>query len=148
MTITGYKELHDKLAAMGAAAGGKALRSAALQSMLPVLRAAQANAPVGNPPYNGKDPYPVKDWKGRYRTPGYLKRNIIRRAYLSRDRKMARVYVGPKNSAFYGTQFLELGTSKIPKRPWLEPALRANLSAVDERLKAALKKNIDKAAKR
>ena len=152
MTITGYKELHDKLSAMGKAVGGKILREAVRAAVKPVVDSAKANAPVGNPPYStvagDGDPYPIKDWKGRYRVPGYTSRNIVARARLSRDGLLASVRVGPLSSAFYSVNYHEFGTSKIPKRPWLEPALRSNLGNIDVRLKAEIVKRIDKAARK
>ena len=146
--VEGFKELSNQLSKMGAAAGGKALRSAAMSSMLPALRAAQASAPVGNPPFEGgKDPYPVRTYKGRLRTPGFAKRNIARKSKLSRDRRTATVMLGVKPEAFYAIQFIELGTSRIAKRPWLEPAFRRSIPQVEARLKKRLKALIDKAAK-
>jgi hypothetical protein len=59
-----------------------------------------------------------------------------------------KVSVGVQKEAFYAVQFLELGTSKIPKRPWLEPAFRGAVSAVDAELQKRLKVIIDRAAKR
>ncbi len=152
--IRGYKELSAQLSAMGRSVGGNALRSAAMQGMLPALRAAQENAPVGAPPYQVKgtdrsvDPYPVKTYKGRLRTPGFASRNIARKAKLSKDRSTVTVMLGVRPEAFYAVQFIELGTSKIPKRPWLEPAFRKSLPEVDSRFQAQLKARIDKAAKR
>ena len=146
--ITGFKELSAQLSAMGRAAGGKALRSAAMTATLPVLHKAKENAPVGNPPYESGDPYPKRTYKGRLVTPGFLKRNIARKSQLSRDGQRVTVMVGPRAEAFYGTQFIELGTSAIPRRPWLEPAFRSSLNAVNARMKERLKVLIDKAAKK
>jgi HK97 gp10 family phage protein len=152
MPTHGYRELSRKLSAMGAAVGGKTLRSAAMSAMLPALRAAQAQAPKGEPPYQvgnrSVDPYPVKTHKGRLRTPGFASRNVSRKSRLSRDKRSVRVMLGVRPEAFYAIQFIELGTSRIPKRPWLEPAFRSSLPAVDSRLQSELKKRIDKAAKR
>jgi HK97 gp10 family phage protein len=164
MAITlGYKELSKQLAAMSDAVGGKALRSAAMSAMLPALRAAQKNAPVGNPPYSYGarrsvktrrtitartfDPYPVKTYKGRLRTPGFARRNVARKARISRDKRTVNVMLGVKPEAFYAVQFIELGTSRIPKQPWLEPAFRSSITEVDRRFRGQLKKLIDKAAR-
>ena len=152
MPTKGYKELSKQLSAMGRAVGGKTLRSAALSAMLPALREAQASAPRANPPYeyNGRlvDPYPKKTYKGRRVAPGFASRNIARKAKLSRDGRTATVMLGVKPEAFYAIQFIEFGTSRIPKRPWLEPAFRRSLPAVDSRFKEQLKLKIDKAAKK
>ena len=70
------------------------------------------------------------------------------RAKLSRDKQAAQAGVGVKAEAFYGTQFLEFGTSRIAKRPWLTPALTTRRNEVMDRLKERLKDQIDKARKK
>jgi len=160
MPTIGYKELDKKLRMMGMAAGGKALRSAAMTSMLPALKATQAAAPVGNPPYFygpgsktggkyfvSKDPYPVKTYKGNLRTPGYASRNISRKSLISRDKRTVVVMLAPRKEAFYAINFYEFGTSRNPARPWFEPAFAASIPDVDSRFRTQLKRLIDKAAK-
>jgi HK97 gp10 family phage protein len=147
--IEGFKELSRKLSKMGEAAGGKALRSAAMSATLPALNAAKAAAPVGNPPFeSGGDPYPIKTYKGNLRTPGFAKRNIARKSSLSRDKRKARVLLGVKPEAFYAINFIEFGTSKIAKRPWLEPSFKRSIPLMGARLSKRLKQLIDKAAKK
>lgn len=146
--IEGFKELSKQLSKMSAAVGGKALRSAAMSATLPAVKAARARAPVGNPPFeSGKDPYPVRTYKGRMRTPGFAKRNIARKSKLSRDKRRVTVSIGVRPEAFYAVQFIELGTSRIPRRTWLEPSFRRSRRQIDTRFKQQLKKNIDKATR-
>ena len=145
--IIGFKELSRELDALGdAVQAGKTLRQAASQAMLPALRAAQRAAPVGTPPYEGKDPYPVRSYKGNLRTPGFARRNVARKAYVDRDGVV--VLLGVRPEAFYAVQFIELGTSKIPKRPWLRPAFRSSVPAVDNRLRTRLRALLNKAVGR
>ena len=145
--ITGLKELSRQLSDMGKAAGGKALKSAAFGSMLPVVKQAKLLIPVGSPPYEGRDPYPVRSYKGHLRTPGFAKRNIARKSILSTDGQRVSVMVGVRPEAFYAISFIEFGTSKIPKKPWLEPAFRQALPAVNRVFQTKLKTLIDKAAR-
>lgn len=152
MSIKGYKELSEQIAALGDAAGAKVLRSAARAAMKPALEAAERAAPVAEPPYTYPygtvDPYPKKTYKGRYVTPGFASRNIVLVTSVDKDKNTVRVRLGPRKEAFYTTQFLELGTSKIAKRPWLEPAFRGALAAVDAALKTELRKKLDAAVRR
>lgn len=155
MSISGYKELSAQLTALGAAAGGSALRSAASFAMKPAQRAAEAAAPEANPPYGPYetrktplDPYPKKTYKGRAVAPGFTRRSIVVRSWLARSRDLVRVMLGVRKEAFYAVQFLELGTSKIPKRPWLEPAFRGALQHVDAALQQRLRQLIDRAARK
>lgn len=153
MPTFGYKELSAQLSEMGKSLGGAALRSAAMSAMLPALRAAQAAAPQGNPPYGPYaskakpfDPYPKKTYLGRRVAPGFASRNVARKSKLSSDKTKVLVMLGVYEEAFYAVQFIELGTSKIPKRPWLEPSFRASLPDIDSRFQERLKTLIDRAA--
>lgn len=155
MSISGYRELSAQLQAMGAAVGGQALKSAAHASMKPAVEAAQAAAPEANPPYGPYatrttplDPYPKKTYKGRLVAPGFARRSVAIRTSLARTRDFVKVALGVRREAFYAVQFIELGTSKIPKRPWLEPAFRGAVQAVNTRLQERLKALIDRAAQK
>ena len=142
--IEGFKELSRKLSKMGEAAGGKALRSAAMSASLPALKAAMAKAPVS-------DRFQLearKTYKGYVRFPGFTKRSVVRKATLSQDKRTANVRIGVKREAFYAINFIEFGTAKIKKRPWLEPAFKQSVPAMNERLRVRLKQLIDKAAKK
>ncbi len=144
---TGFRQISKQLKAMEGMAAGKVIRSAALQSTTPVVRAARQMAPQGNPPFeSGKDPYPVRSYKGNLRTPGFLKRNIARKS-VPRENGVS-VFVGVKPEAFYGVQFIELGTSTIPRNPWLTTAFEISIPAVDARFRQRLRALIDKAARR
>ena len=143
--IEGIAELQKKLAKLGEAAGGKALRNATKQAMLPVLQAARSSAPVGK--------FPHKSYKGRVLFPGYLSRSVDRNSALSRDKQTAWGRVGVKPEAFYGVQFIERGwttrggKTKVPAQPWLEPAFNRSQEQVLGRLKNRLARQIDKARK-
>lgn len=142
MPVKGGKELSAALKRMGPAAGGKALRSAAVSSMLPVVKRAKAFAPTRD-----SDGSPRKTYKGRIAAPGFLSRNIGRKSFL-KTKSLVRVLVGPKAEAFYGTVFVEKGTRHQPAQPWLEPAFEVSIPEVDARMQARLKALIAKAAKR
>jgi HK97 gp10 family phage protein len=153
-SIFGYKELSKQLSALGKSVGGKAFRAAANAAMKPAVAAAKAAAPVGHPPYGPyppktttQDPYPKPTYLGRLVTPGFASRSVATKVTMSRDKTEVTVMLGVKPEAFYAVQFIELGTSSSPKRPWLEPSFRASLPAVDARFKDELKARMDKAAK-
>lgn len=141
--LEGINKLSRQLSDMGQKVGGRALRSAVNAAVNPALKAARNAAPVGT----NIDWYPVKAYDGLYRGPGHLKRNIGKKTFMSRDKTKAYAIVGPKPAAFYGTSFVELGTSKLQKRPWLEPAFRSAQPEMAAALKAKLKEVIDRLAK-
>ena len=155
--VEGFRELSRQLSAMGMAAGGKALRSAAMTATLPVVHKARANIPVGSPPYERGsggfgtefDPYPTRTYKGRLKTPGFAKRNIARKSILSKDKRRVKVLIGVRKEAFYAINFIEFGIpGKIAKKPWLEPAFRASRGDINDRMRKRLKVLIDRAAKK
>lgn len=133
--IQGDKELAYKLRALGGAASDKALRSAAMSATLPVLRSAQSRAPVRE----GSDP--KRTYLGRLVAPGFLKRNIARRSMITRGG--VRVDIGPKAEAFYGTQFIEIGTSRIAAQPWLRPAFYSHKNEMPRILGDKLRAKIE-----
>jgi HK97 gp10 family phage protein len=152
--IRGAKEIAAQLSEMGKAAGGKALRNAAAAAGRVIVKAAKQNAPVGQWEYTDESdgrtirPYPAKTYKGNPRSPGYTKRNVAYKTSISRDKTKAFVNIGVRSEAFYALQFLELGTSKFPKRPWLEPAMRQSKDEAGKVLMTKLRENIDKAARK
>jgi HK97 gp10 family phage protein len=136
--VEGLSELNDKLQELGKQLGAKALRGALMSATLPVLKEARARAPIGTVAH--------KTYKGRLVAPGFLARSLKRRSQVNRDGTGASVSIGVRNEAFYGTQFLELGTSKIAKRPWLVPAYQAKHREALDVFKSELKRRIDKVA--
>lgn len=149
--VQGFKELAGKLSKLGKVAGGKALRSAAMRATTPVLRDAKSRAPVGklvySYSYGDREPYPKKTHKGRLVGPGFLARNIGRKSIISSDKTRVTVLIGPRPEAYYGTAFLELGTSRQPPQPFLEPAFRAGKSDMINGLREIAKQNIEKVAR-
>lgn len=141
--LQGFQELSKQLQDLGTEVRGKALRSAAMNAALPILRAAQANAPV-----NDRD-YIKALWNGRRVAPGFLKRNIVRRAKVYQGGDYVFVMIGPTEEAYYGTQFVEVGTSNPyrPPQPWLVPAFEANREKALSNMKNRLKVLISKAVK-
>lgn len=115
--LEGFRELEKKLEKLGALERGKVIRSGVTAAGNPVVKQAKATIPVGKVPHT--------TYKGRLVGPGFAKRSIAKRVSLSRDRNRAEVRVGVKAEAFYAVAFLEKGTSKMRRQPWLEPAFRA-----------------------
>lgn len=142
--VTGFKEAKRKLKAMQAATARKVLRRAVNQGALPVVQRARANVPVGNPPYESGDPYPIRGRRGKLRTPGFAKRNIARKT-IDTDQGVATL-IGVKPEAFYAVMFIELGKSNAPARPWLRPALEQSKKQAEGRLAERLAKLVAKAA--
>ena len=135
--IQGFAELQKKLAAMGQAAGTKALRDATLQATLPAMQAIRARVPVGTRAHF--------TYKGRYVSAGFLQSSIKRKSFILKDKSGAVAVIGMAAEAFYGG-FIELGTSKMARRPFLEPGFRSAQPAMIARLRERLGRAIDRAA--
>ncbi len=140
--LRGFRQLSKQLEALGPALGGKYLRSAALSATLPVVKEARNRIPE-----NDRD-FLAKTYKGRKVAPGFAKRNIARRTKISRDKSKVRVMIGVKKEAYYAIHFVELGTSRQRRQPWLEPSFRRNRTAVVNRLGDRLRSKLNLTARR
>ena len=138
--LEGFKELSRQLKELGRTVGGNALRSAANAALMPALRKARQTVPVGTVAH--------KTYKGRLVAPGFLRRSLKRSTKLGRNRNIVFARLGVKEEAFYGVVFLERGTSKIQKRPWLVPAFESTKDESLKLLSERLKKRIEAAAKK
>lgn len=137
--IDGLDELKKKLDQLSRVVSNKAMRSAITAASYPVLAAAKATVPVGSVVH--------KTYKGRIVSPGFLRRSLNRRSYIHRDGSGASILIGVRKEAFYGLHFVELGTSKVPRRPWLVPALTQNSAVVVDAFRAKLKERLEKLGK-
>lgn len=137
--LLGTKKLSKKLKKLIAAADPRQVRSAVSYALTPVVKDARASAPVGTEAH--------KTHKGKLVAPGYLSRNIKKSARVSRDKQVVVGRVGPSSEAFYGTQFVEVGTRNQTKAPWLTPVFERNQSAMIDRFGDKLEERIKKAAR-
>ena len=136
--VEGTAVLAQRLKALGQAAGGKALRSGTLRASLPLFNAVKASAPVGSVEH--------RTYKGRLVAPGFLRRNVRRASFLTRDGTKATVAVGFRREAFYA-QFLEFGTGVMKAQPFVERSFYASRDPMLNRLRVTLKQAIEKAAR-
>ena len=137
--LKGFSDLRRKLNALGIQASVKVIRQAGSAAMNVVVKEARANAPVGSEPH--------KTHTGRTVAPGFLGRNIKKITRVSKSKGTALIFVGPSSEAFYGTQFVEVGTKYMPADPWLEPAYESKKDEVTDRYARELHKRIIRVAK-
>jgi HK97 gp10 family phage protein len=139
-TLEGARDLAAKLVALKPSQQGRALRDAVQKAMLPTYRDALHTIPVGTKPH--------KTYKGRVVEPGFAQQNLRLKTWTSKDKQAAAAMVGVNPEAFYVLQFIELGTSKLPPRPWLEPAFRSNKGLAVSTITDELRKRIERIARR
>lgn len=139
-TLEGAKDLAAKLQALKPSQQGSALKNAVQKAMLPTFREALHTVPIGSRPH--------KTYKGRTVEPGFAQQNLRLKTWVSKDKQAAVGMVGVNKEAFYVLQYIELGTSKIPPRPWLEPAFRSNKASAVQTMIAELRKRIERIARR
>lgn len=137
--LEGFRELEKKLDRLSHLNQGRALRVALNASANPVVKQARATVPRGDVPH--------KTYKGRWVSPGFASRNIRKKVWIARNKTYGSAMVGVRSEAFYALQFLELGTSEIPRRPWLEPAFRLTRGSQTSLFAQKMREYIAKVAK-
>ncbi len=122
--LMGFRELSESLKRFGAR-GNAALDKACFEVADQLAEAIEAKAPIGRKvhPQTGNKRLGVS-WLNKTRYPGLLKRSItVEKSKGDRDNLTGISYkVGPNKHAFYGL-FLEYGTRKMGKHPFVRPAL-------------------------
>lgn len=139
-SLEGFAELSAQLKRLKEDVRAKVLRNSVAAAIRPALNQAKATIPVGTEAH--------KTYKGRLVGPGFASRNLKIVSFASRDDGSATAVLGVRREAFYAVQFVELGTAKMPARPWLVPAYEATKDQQIERLGTALKERIAKAIAR
>lgn len=116
--IRGLKELDRKLRDLSREMRGKILEEAVAEAGKVVLPVAIANCPEGQ-----VESYLKKTYKGNLVWhPGFAKRNVAMKTFVSRDRRAASVIIGVKREAYYAINFVELNARGRQGTPWLQPA--------------------------
>lgn len=137
--LQGAAALTRRLRELGELEKGKPLREAVRDGIKPAYNVARSRAPEGSVLH--------KTYKGRLVAPGFLRRSVKMVVRQSKDKKAAFAFLGVAREAFYGTLFVELGTSKMAARPWLIPAFESMTSQALEAIRSRLAKAVAKAAK-
>jgi HK97 gp10 family phage protein len=137
--LDGVAELNRKLNLLAdPKENAKVLRQSAGAAMRVVQKEARARVPQGSVAH--------KTYKGRLVAPGFARRSL--RVVTSAKDGTATARLGVRAEAFYALQFIELGTSKIPRTPWLVPAFEAKKDDALQALSDAMRVRIEKIAKR
>lgn len=124
LKVLGQKDIVRRLNLMPDATAGKALSKAAMAGAKVIVSAAKARAPV--------------------RT--HKLQESITAEVTEKSRDHVEATIGPGKEGFYG-MFIELGTSKMPARPFLRPALDENEEAAIQAVWHELEAQILKAAR-
>lgn len=135
--LEGMEELLGNLNSLHNTMAVKLLRQSVGLAVNPVVAAAKLRIPVG-------DEYHMS-YKGRLLEPGFAKASIKKATFIKNGRAVASV--GVKKEAFYATQFVEVGTSKMEAKEWLQPALEATRDEVEKSLAKNLRRKIERAVK-
>lgn len=133
--LVGAAELSRKLAALGQQPITRADIRGAIE---PAYQKAVQTIPVGSELH--------RTFKGRVVAPGFSQRSIRVVSRVDKNGTVISAALGVRKEAFYAVLFTELGTSKVPARPWLRPALRTTQDIQQRVLAAGIKKRIDKIA--
>lgn len=135
--LDGFRALDKQLAELAdPKATGSVLRSGAGYAMRRVAKQAKAEAPVGRAAH--------RTYKGRLVAPGFAARSVRVVTKLSRDKQKVSAVLGVRKEAFYALQFIELGTSHVPAKPWLVPTFERNQRQIITDIKAGMVRRLAK----
>jgi len=120
------------------------LRAAVRVPMMRVRKQAIANLSAISP---GKTPI-HRTYLGREVTAGFAVRSVALVVKLFPAKGVVSAILGVKKEAFYALSFFELGTSTIPRHPWLAPALEASTDSSIKEVGEAMRRRINQIAKK
>jgi hypothetical protein len=120
------------------------MRAAVRAPMMRVRRRALVNLSAISP---GKTPL-HKTYLGRMVTAGFAYRNVLLKVKLYPRQGAAVANLGVAKEAFYVLSFFELGTSTIPRHPWLTPALEESTDSAVKEVGVAMRRRIEQIAKK
>lgn len=139
--LQGAAELERKLLALrNDVPAERVMRPIVRAGIKPAFDKAAATIPVGTEAH--------RTYKGRLVAPGFSKRSLRIVTRVSEDKTRISAALGVRKEAFYAVLFTELGTSKMPARPWLRPAMRSTIRQQEDALVVKLRKEVDKATKK
>lgn len=139
--LEGVAELTAKLTDLGVKVAAKELRGSVKAALKVVLVKARASIPIGTEPH--------KTYRGQLVSPGFAARSLAIKTSLNKRTGTVTARLGVSKDAYYALQFVELGTAKMPARPWLLPAFVSSEDAMLQGLAAEMRKRVERiAAKR
>jgi HK97 gp10 family phage protein len=138
------KKTFQELTNMQSSEWKSTMRAAVRDPMNKVMKRAKANLSRISP---GDTPAHTT-YLGRLVTAGFAMRSVrmVVRVVARAGRAIATL--GVRREAFYVLSFFELGTSKIPRQPWLTPALEQSTNDAVREVGAAMRKRIIAIARR
>jgi HK97 gp10 family phage protein len=138
--LEGVKDLTGKLTELGAKFATRELRGVVNVAIGEALHKARTTIPVGTLAH--------RTYRGRIVSPGYALSTLHVETKIDKKTGSAIAFLGVGREAFYAVQFLELGTSKMPARPWLRPAFESSQDAMLQMIGDEMRKRVEKIAKR
>lgn len=139
--VKGVAALRRKLLSMPEKVQKKVLRNAGTLAVNPLVQEAKRSAPVSD------RTTARKTYTGKIIAPGFASRSVAKKVKLYQGGRFVKAMVGVKPEAYYVLQFVERGTSKQAKQPWLEPAFKKTRQNVLGRFGSTMKKRILESAR-
>jgi len=88
-----------------------------------------------------------KTYLGNTVNAGFAQESVRMITVLSKDKQQAKAILGVRKEAYYVLQFFELGSSKTPRQPWLQPAFRSSENAMLQGIADTMRKRMLRIAK-
>lgn len=137
--LRGSAQLIRQLQALQALENGSVIRKCAKAGAAVVVEAAEKRIPVGIREH--------KTYKGKLVQGGFAKSTVHAEVHLANDKQDAVALIGPSKEAYYATQFVERGTSKMKAEPWLVPAFFESKDEALAQMVASLQASVSRIVK-
>ncbi len=133
--LEGVSDLTAQLVDLGAKIAAKELRGTVGSVMEIAEHRARSLIPQGDEPHF--------TYKGRLVSGGYAISTLHVETSFNKRTGSAVALLGVGREAFYAVQFVELGTSDMPARPWLRPAFEGSADPMLRAIAGELKDRIE-----
>ena len=138
--LQGVKALTGKITELGAKLAAKELRGVTKTAMQEAEHVARARIPQGTEPHY--------TYKGRLVSAGYALSTLHIETYVDKKTGSAVALLGVGREAFYAALFVELGTSKMQARPWLQPSFEQSKDPMLRALADDLRARVERIARK
>jgi HK97 gp10 family phage protein len=138
--LEGVKDLTAQITELGAKLAAKELRGTVKAAIAEAEHKARARIPQGTEPHI--------TYRGRLVSPGFALSTLHVEVGLNKKTGAAVASLGVGREAFYAALFVELGTARMPARPWLRPSFEESEDDMLRSIADELRQRVERIARK